>query len=50
VCQPINELSVADKDLLLNTLGRYCAMKRQIAAQEKSEKSSPKKRIEHDLI
>lgn len=44
LCQPLENLSTADKDVLLGVLGRYTHMKRQIAAQVLPQKSKSKKK------
>lgn len=46
LCQPIDGLSTADRDILLGVLARYTMMKRQIAAQEKVAKPKSKKEKE----
>jgi hypothetical protein len=43
LCQPIESLSVADRDILLGVMSQYTMMKRQIATQEKAEKPKSKK-------
>ena len=39
LCQPIDGLSAADKDILLGVLAQYSMMKRQYDVQEKTAKS-----------
>lgn len=50
VCEDIlcqsDELSTADKDILLGVLAQYNMMKRQYAMQEKAAKSKPKRGLE----
>ena len=41
LCEPLDGLSANDKDVLLNTLAHYTAMKRQY---DKQDKSSPKRK------
>ncbi len=40
LCQQLEELSAADKEILLGVLGRYTVMKRQIAAQRRCDISA----------
>ena len=42
LCRPIDGLSAADKDVLLNVLAQYTFMKRQYAIQEKVAKNKSK--------
>ena len=42
LCQPINKLSTADRDILLGVMAQYTAMKRQYITQEKSGKNKSK--------
>jgi len=46
LCQPLDGLSTADRDILLGVLARYTVMKRQYAAQEKAAKPKLKKEKE----
>jgi len=46
LCQPLDGLSMADRDILLGVLARYTIMKHQYAAQEKAAKSKSKKEKE----
>jgi hypothetical protein len=39
LCQPMNELNIADKEIFLGILAQYTMMKRQIASQERTTKS-----------
>jgi len=48
LCRPLDEMSTADKDILIGVLARYTVMKRQIEAREKVEISKPKKKITHE--
>ena len=43
LCQPIDGLSTADRDILLGVLAQYTMMKRQYATQEKATKSKTDK-------
>jgi len=43
LCQPLDGLSIADRDILLGVLARYTIMKRQYAAQQKVAKPKAKK-------
>jgi len=47
LCQPIDGLSTADKEILLGVLAQYTAMKRQYTAQEKA--ANPKKNRLRDM-
>jgi len=49
LCQPLDAMSAADKDILINVLGRYSVMKRRIEEQEKVGKSTPTKKITRDI-
>lgn len=42
LCQPLDRLSTADKDILLGVLAQYSFMKRQCAIQEKAAKNKSK--------
>lgn len=42
LCQPLDGLSAADRDILLGMMARYTMMKRQIAVQEKAERPKSK--------
>jgi hypothetical protein len=44
LCQQLDVMSAADKEILLGVLGRYAAMKRQIEAQEKAVKPRTKEK------
>ena len=46
LCQPLDGLSMADRDILLGVLTRYTAMKRQYAAKEKAANPKSKKEKE----
>lgn len=39
LCQPLDDLSAADKDILLGVLAQYTTMKRQCTSQERAAKS-----------
>ena len=41
LCQPIEDLSPSDKEILLGVLAKYSMMKRQYAMQERAAKSKP---------
>ena len=43
LCQQLDVMSAADKEILHGVLGRYAAMKRQIEAQETQADRRPKK-------
>lgn len=43
LCQPIDNLSTADKEVFLGVLAQYTMMKRRINEQEKQKKSKPAK-------
>ena len=45
LCQPLEELSAAEKELLLGVLGRYTVMKRQLANTEIPAKVKQKNEI-----
>ena len=50
LCHPIDEMSSADKEILLGVLAWYTVMKRQIAEQEKlGGKPHPKKTTDHEI-
>ena len=49
LCQPLDELTAADKEVLLGVLGRYTVMKRQLETQKPPQKSKSKKRDEPEL-
>ena len=36
LCQPINELTVSDKDIFIGVLAQFTLMKRQLASQERA--------------
>ncbi|MDR1409780.1 MAG: hypothetical protein LBJ12_05890 [Oscillospiraceae bacterium] len=44
LCQPLDGLATADRDILLGVLARYTMMKRQIVAQEKAVKKPKSKK------
>ena len=44
LCQPIDALSIADKDILLTTLSQFIVMKRQLTAQGKTRKKTQQTR------
>jgi len=43
LCQPLDGLSAADRDILLGVLARYTMMRRQIVEQERAAKPKSKK-------
>jgi L-cysteine desulfidase len=44
LCQQLDVMSAADKEILIGVLGRYAAIKRQIEAQEKAVKPRTKEK------
>ena len=49
LCQPLDELSAAEKEILLGVLGRYTVMKRQLDAPTLPQKTKSKKRETPEL-
>ena len=45
LCQQLDVMSAADKEMLIGVLGRYAAMKRQTEAQETQADRRPKTQV-----